>query len=72
MTQLQGSPATTVNSSSGSALSDPSASWLLSEENDSGADAVCYTAEKAQLGDAIGTSISTTLLDHQCQTTYVF
>ncbi|XP_057486001.1 calmodulin-binding transcription activator 5 isoform X1 [Actinidia eriantha] len=51
----EGSPGTPVNSSSGSALSDPSASWLLSEENDSGADAACYTAEKAQLepGDAI-------------------
>lgn len=57
MTQLQGSPGTPVNSNSSSALSDPSASWLLSEETDSGADAANYMAEKAQLGNNNGTSI---------------
>ncbi|XP_058201161.1 calmodulin-binding transcription activator 5 isoform X2 [Rhododendron vialii] len=45
----EGSPGTPVNSNSSSALSDPSASWLLSEETDSGADAANYITEKAQL-----------------------
>ncbi|KAE9453268.1 hypothetical protein C3L33_14839, partial [Rhododendron williamsianum] len=45
----EGSPGNPVNSNSSSALSDPSASWLLSEETDSGADAANYITEKAQL-----------------------
>lgn len=51
VTQTQDSPATPVNSNSSSALSDPSAPWLLSEETDSGSDPAYYSAEKAQLGD---------------------
>ncbi|XP_059632783.1 calmodulin-binding transcription activator 5-like [Cornus florida] len=53
--EMQGSPATPVNSNSSSALSDPSASWLLSEETNSGADQVSYTSEKAELepGDSM-------------------
>ncbi|KAG5555226.1 hypothetical protein RHGRI_012685 [Rhododendron griersonianum] len=58
----QDSPATPVNSNSSSALSDPSASLVLSEETDSGYDPAYYTAEKAQLGDGNGTSTNPTLL----------
>ncbi|KAE9455153.1 hypothetical protein C3L33_12959, partial [Rhododendron williamsianum] len=47
--ESQDSPATPVNSNSSSALSDPSASLVLSEETDSGYDPAYYTAEKAQL-----------------------
>ncbi|KAH7844697.1 hypothetical protein Vadar_030715 [Vaccinium darrowii] len=49
------------NSNSSSALSDPSASWVLAEETESGSDPAYYTAEKAQLdpGD------STTLKNHE-------
>ncbi|XP_059646906.1 calmodulin-binding transcription activator 5-like isoform X6 [Cornus florida] len=45
----EGSPVTPVNSSSSSGLSDPSASWLLSEETDSGTNQV-YSTEP---GDSI-------------------
>ncbi|GMP57037.1 hypothetical protein CsSME_00021291 [Camellia sinensis var. sinensis] len=54
----EGSPATPVNSNSRSALSDQSASWLLSEESDSGADPVYHAAEKAQLGYEPGGSMT--------------
>ncbi|KAF5950830.1 hypothetical protein HYC85_012823 [Camellia sinensis] len=54
----EGSPATPVNSNSRSALSDQSASWLLSEESDSGADPVYHAAEKAQLGYVPGGSMT--------------
>ncbi|KAI3469309.1 hypothetical protein Pfo_025972 [Paulownia fortunei] len=40
--EMQGSPATPVNSNSNSAVSDPSASWPLSEESDSAVDRVYY------------------------------
>ncbi|KAG5555225.1 hypothetical protein RHGRI_012685 [Rhododendron griersonianum] len=60
--ESQDSPATPVNSNSSSALSDPSASLVLSEETDSGYDPAYYTAEKAQLGDGNGTSTNPTLL----------
>ncbi|KAK3008546.1 hypothetical protein RJ639_013391, partial [Escallonia herrerae] len=42
----EGSPVTPVTSSSSSGASDPSASWLLSEESDSGIDRVYYKSEK--------------------------
>ena len=51
MTQLQGSPVTPVYSNSNSGLSDASASWILSEEIESGSDPAYYTARKVQLGD---------------------
>ncbi|KAK4798156.1 hypothetical protein SAY86_030482 [Trapa natans] len=47
--QSQNSPATPVNSNS-STVSDPSASWLLSEELDSGVDQTIYTTEKELTG----------------------
>ncbi|KAI3459232.1 hypothetical protein Pfo_015895 [Paulownia fortunei] len=40
--ELQGSPATPGNSNSSSAISDPAASWPLSEESDSAVDRVYY------------------------------
>ncbi|XP_052189307.1 calmodulin-binding transcription activator 6-like isoform X2 [Diospyros lotus] len=45
----EGSPITPVDSSSASALSDPSPPWILFEETDSGADPAYHTAEKAEL-----------------------
>ncbi|KAI8561790.1 hypothetical protein RHMOL_Rhmol04G0368800 [Rhododendron molle] len=60
--ESQDSPATPLNSNSSSAVSDPSASLALSEETDSGYDPAYYTVEKAQLGDANGTSTNPTLL----------
>ncbi|KAK9288740.1 hypothetical protein L1049_017204 [Liquidambar formosana] len=47
--RLQGSPVTPVTSNSSSGLSDPSASLLLSEETDSGADRAYYASEKEHL-----------------------
>ncbi|GFZ13922.1 calmodulin-binding transcription activator 5 [Actinidia rufa] len=47
--ELQGSPVTPVYSNSNSGLSDPSASWILSEETESGSDPAYYTAGKVQL-----------------------
>lgn len=51
MIQSQGSPITPVNSNSGSVLSEPSASLLLSEESDSGVDRALYSSVKALLGN---------------------
>ncbi|CAK9145637.1 unnamed protein product [Ilex paraguariensis] len=48
--ELQGSPDTSGNSNSSSALSAPSASWILSEEFDSVLDRASHTSEGAQLG----------------------
>ncbi|CAL5346879.1 unnamed protein product [Camellia sinensis] len=45
----EGSPVTPVDSNSSSGPSDPSASWILSEETNSGADPAYYAVEKAQL-----------------------
>lgn len=64
MTQSQDSPG---NSNSSSAVSDPSASWVLSEETESGSDPAYYIAEKAQLGDENGTFTNPTLLRGQCE-----
>uniref|UniRef100_A0A5B7A702 Putative calmodulin-binding transcription activator 6 isoform X1 n=1 Tax=Davidia involucrata TaxID=16924 RepID=A0A5B7A702_DAVIN len=52
--EVHGSPVTPMNSSSSSGLSDPSASWLLSEETNSRADQA-YTGEKPDLapGDSL-------------------
>ncbi|CAL5415385.1 unnamed protein product [Camellia sinensis] len=47
-----GSPVTPVDSNSSSGPSDPSASWILSEETNSGADPAYYAVEKAQLGES--------------------
>lgn len=51
MVQLQGSLGTPVNSSSSSGLSDPSGSFLLSEESDSGADRAYYATGEPHAGD---------------------
>ncbi|XP_057958226.1 calmodulin-binding transcription activator 5 [Malania oleifera] len=48
--ELQASPVTPVNSNSSSTLSDPSAPWLSSEENDSGTDCAYYAGEKEHTG----------------------
>ncbi|XP_052207150.1 calmodulin-binding transcription activator 5-like isoform X2 [Diospyros lotus] len=61
--ELQGSPNTPASSNSSLAPSGLSASWLWSEETDSGADPVCYTAEKSQSIDDLGDSM--TLKDHE-------
>ncbi|KAL3508152.1 hypothetical protein ACH5RR_033534 [Cinchona calisaya] len=47
--ELQVSPSTPVNSNSTSALSDPSQSWVLSEESDLAADQAYYSNERADL-----------------------
>ncbi|CAL1413105.1 unnamed protein product [Linum trigynum] len=57
--ELQGSPATTVNSNS-SSVSDPSTPWLLAEEFDSGA-GLGYSAGEKQLIDPGSLPVS----DHQ-------
>ncbi|KAL9161247.1 hypothetical protein ABFS82_07G008100 [Erythranthe guttata] len=47
--ELQGSPATPVNSNSSPAVSDPSASWPLSEESDSAGHQVNYGSSMSPL-----------------------
>ncbi|GFZ11512.1 calmodulin-binding transcription activator [Actinidia rufa] len=47
--ELQGSSVTPVYSNPSSGVSDPSASWILSEETESGSDPAYYTAGKVQL-----------------------
>lgn len=49
--QSQGSPIMSVNSNSSSGVSEPSASWRLSQEFDSGVDQAYYTSKKALLGN---------------------
>ena len=70
MTQLQGSPVTPVYSNSNSGLSDASASWILSEEIESGSDPAYYTARKVQLGDYDGNFTNPTQLHDQCEWAY--
>ncbi|KAJ6318176.1 hypothetical protein OIU76_013673 [Salix suchowensis] len=60
--ELQGSPATPVNSHS-SSVSDQSGPWLLSEESDSGA-AHAYYAGKKDL-ELSGSSDSSTVINHE-------
>ncbi|KAL2459310.1 Calmodulin-binding transcription activator 5 [Forsythia ovata] len=57
--ELQGSPATPVNSNSGSAVSDPSAPWPLSEESDSAVDRAYYSRSQLENND------STTIKNHE-------
>lgn len=52
--QSQGSPATPVNSNSNS-VSDPSGTWIISEELDSGAYQAYYPGEKDPTGDYLST-----------------
>lgn len=47
--ELQAAPATPGNSNSSSGNSDPSASWVLSEESDSVLDRVYYSSQKVDL-----------------------
>uniref|UniRef100_A0A6N2LU90 CG-1 domain-containing protein n=1 Tax=Salix viminalis TaxID=40686 RepID=A0A6N2LU90_SALVM len=57
--ELQGSPATPVNSHS-SSVSDQSGPWLLSEESDSGAAHAYYAGKKD-----LGSSDSSTVINHE-------
>ncbi|KAL3505654.1 hypothetical protein ACH5RR_031036 [Cinchona calisaya] len=59
--ESQGSPSTPVNSNSSSALFDPSASWVLSEESDSAVDRAYYPSLRA----ALEPNQSTNIKDHE-------
>lgn len=57
----EGSPSTPLNSNSSSGLSDPSQSWVISEESDSAADQAYYSSERAGLDP----NCSVNIKDHE-------
>ncbi|KAF5452276.1 hypothetical protein F2P56_027296 [Juglans regia] len=62
--ELQGSPATPVNSNS-SGVSEPSAPWLSSEEHETGSNHGYNAGKKEILGESIGPGDNLTVQNHE-------